>query len=189
MRSRRIKVRIQRGVQWIQGFVDRPWYPPLIGFLAFLDNFVIVIPNDGILVSSSMVTPKRWWILALCVAIGSTLGATVLVAAIQYHGLPWILDIYPHLDETKTWEWSEKLFDQYGLLLVFAVSVTPLLPHPAIILASLAQIPLAQLGLVILLGRLIKFLILAYIGSHTPKLLRRLWGFKGELVDAGIEIK
>lgn len=189
MRSRRFRVKIQRAVNWVESFVERLWYPPLIGFLAFLDNFIIVIPNDGILVSSSMLTPRRWWILALFVAFGSTLGAVCLASVIQNHGLPWILDIYPHLDETKTWAWSETLFDKYGLFLVFAVSVTPLMPHPAIILASLAQVPLFHLALVILAGRLIKFLALAYIGSHTPRMLRKLWGFKGELLDAGIKIK
>jgi membrane protein YqaA with SNARE-associated domain len=70
----------------LQRFVDRTWYPPFIGFLAALDNIVIVIviviPNDGILISSSMLTPKRWFVLALSVAVGSSIGALVLAALV-----------------------------------------------------------------------------------------------------------
>jgi membrane protein YqaA with SNARE-associated domain len=188
MISDRMHEKIRFYVQVLQHYADRFWYPPLIGILAALDNLIIVIPNDGILISSSMLIPKRWFILALSVAVGSTLGALALATIVELQGLPWILDLYPGVSQTKTWILSMKFFEKYGLLLVFAVAITPLMQQPAVILASLANTPLIELAVVIFIGRFIKFLIMAFLGSHAPRMLSKLWGLKGELKDAGVKI-
>lgn len=180
--------KIQELVSILQAFADRVWYPPLIGLLAALDNFLIVIPNDAILISSSMLTPKRWFILALCVAIGSTVGAAALAALIEFQGLPWILELFPGSNQTETWRITDIFFQKYGLIVVFFVAATPIMQQPAVILAGLADTPLITLSLVIFSGRFIKFLIMAYIGSHAPRLINRMWGVKGELKDAGIKV-
>ena len=189
MISEKLHNKIQSYVKLLQRFADRFWYPPLIGFLAALDNLVVIIPNDGILISSSMLIPKRWFILAFSVAIGSTIGALALATLVEFQGLPWILDIYPGIDETKAWTWSMKFFEAYGLLLVFAVAITPFMQQPAVIFASLADTPLVELAAVIFAGRFVKFLAMAYLGSHAPRLLKKMWGLKSELQDAGVTIK
>lgn len=189
MFSEKLPKKIQSFVRILQRYADRFWYPPLIGLLAALDNLIVVIPNDGILISSSMLTPKRWVTLAFSVAVGSTIGAIVLAALVELQGLPWILDLYPGVSETKTWVLSMEFFDRYGLFLVFAVAVTPFVQQPAVILASLANTPLVELAAVIFIGRFIKFLIMAYLGSHAPRMLNQMWGLKRELKDAGVVIK
>lgn len=180
--------RIRKLVKTLQKFSDRFWYPPLIGILAALDNFVLIIPNDGILVSSSMLTPRRWFTLGLSVAIGSTLGAIILASFVEIRGLEWILELYPGLNETKYWIWTKNFFDKYGMILVFVVGMTPLMQQPIIILAGLAEKPLFLLATILFAGRIIKFLLLAYIGSHAPRLLNKMWGIRGELNDTGIDI-
>jgi len=169
--------------------VDRSWYPPLIGFLAALDNLIVIIPNDGILISSSILTPKRWFILAASVAIGSTVGALALATVVENYGLSFILDWYPGLSDTRPWVFTKDFFEKYGLFLVFFVAVTPLAQQPAVIFASMVNTPLYDLAIVIFSGRFIKFLIMAYIGSHAPGLLKKLWGIKGELKDVGVKLK
>jgi membrane protein YqaA with SNARE-associated domain len=181
--------KIQNAIKILQRHTNRNWYPPFIGVLAALDNLVLIVPTDGILISSSIITPKRWFILALCLAIGSTFGAMVLAALVELHGLPWILEIYPGISETQSWMLSQKFFDQYGLILVFAVAATPLVQQPTVILASLANTPLLQLAIVIFAGRFIKFLLMSYLGSHAPNLLGKLWGLKSELKEVGIKLK
>lgn len=181
--------KIQFFVQRLQRFVDRAWYAPLIGILAALDNIIVIIPNDGILISSSMLVPKRWFVLALSVAVGSTFGAMALAALVELQGLPWIMEVYPKLSETKTWVLSVDFFEKYGLLLVFAVAITPLMQQPVVILASLANTPLFDLAAVIFIGRFIKFLIMAYVGSHAPRFLKKMWGIKSDLRDVGIKLR
>jgi membrane protein YqaA with SNARE-associated domain len=189
MISSKLHQRIKRYVAILQTYADRLWYPPLIAFLAALDNIVIVIPNDGILISSSMLTPKRWFWLALSVTIGSTIGAMALATLIEIQGLPWLLDFYPGVDQTDTWRVTNDFFQVYGLIIVFIVAASPLMQQPAVILASLADTPLPKLAAVVFVGRFIKFLIMAYVGSHAPRLLERMWGLKGELDDVGVQVK
>jgi membrane protein YqaA with SNARE-associated domain len=179
---------IRRWVALLQHYVDRLWYGPLIGLLAALDNFLVVIPNDGILISSSMLVPKRWFTFAFCVAIGSAVGGTLLAAFVEYYGLAMVLHYYPGIDQSESWAMTQKFFEQYGLLVVFTVAITPLIQQPAVILAGLANTPLFKVALVIFFGRWIKFMVMAYVGSHAPRLLSRLWGLESELKDAGVEL-
>jgi membrane protein YqaA with SNARE-associated domain len=173
----------------LQRYADRYWFAPLIGLLAALDNFVIIIPNEGILISSSMVIPKRWFIFALNIAIGSTLGALALAALVEFQGLPFILKIFPGINETTLWAMMLKFFERYGLFFIFVVAITPIAQQPSIILASLANTPFLKLALVVFLGRSIKFFILAYAATHAPRLLSKIWGVKKELKEVGIELK
>ncbi|GIL17844.1 MAG: hypothetical protein BroJett040_15950 [Oligoflexia bacterium] len=189
MVSEKMHEKIRTYVHGLQTYADRIWYPPMIGFLAAIDNLVLIIPTDGILISSSMLIPKRWLTFALNVAIGSTLGGLVLASLVEFHGLPWVLQMYPGVNETHIWAFCEEFFHQYGLLLVFIVALTPFIQQPAVILAGLANTSLLQLVTVLFVGRLIKFLIMSYLGSHAPRLLKKLWGLKGELKDAGVQIK
>lgn len=186
--KKKIHKNIEAAVQNLQRFTDRFWYPPLIGFLALIDNFIIIIPTDGILISSAMLKPKSWLYLSICISIGSTLGALMFFYIVETHGLPFILDIYPSLNQGAMWQWSESFFQQYGLLLVFFVAATPLMQQPAIILASLAHTPFLHVLAVVFAGRTIKYLVMSYISSHSPRLLSKLWGVKGELDEIGIHL-
>jgi membrane protein YqaA with SNARE-associated domain len=181
MRSKVLKRHIRKKIRHLQLFADRIWYPPLLGFLAALDNLILVIPNDGLLISSSMLTPRKWLSLAISVTIGSTLGALALIAVVKLQGLPWILAFYPGVDQSDIWLWSLDFFQRYGMLLVFFVALTPIAQQPAVILASLAQSPTQELCFVVFSGRLIKFIFLAYLASHTPRLISKLWGVQREL--------
>lgn len=180
--------KIQKYVTNLEKFADRAWYPPLIGFLAALDSLVMIIPTDGILIASTMIIPRRWPIHAICVTIGSTLGALILSALVEYEGLPFILKYYPSIIETSTWAWTEQVFEKYGLLLVFAIGASPLMQHPVVILAGLADTPLLPLAAAIFTGRAIKYAVMAYLASHSPKMLKKIWGLQTELKDAGIKI-
>jgi membrane protein YqaA with SNARE-associated domain len=187
--AERFQKKIRKNIEILQKYVDRIWYPPLVGILAALDNFLVIIPNDGILISSCMLRPRRWIALALSVAIGSTLGSIALAAFVETQGLNWILEVYPRINETEYWILTADFFEKYGMLLVFIVAITPLMQQPAIILASLAETPLLLLATIVFSGRFIKFLVMAYIGSHAPKLLNKMWGIKGELNNVGITNK
>ncbi len=168
--------------------IDSAWYIPLISFLAFIDNLIIIIPNDGILVSSTILKPKKWIYFSFNMAIGSTLGALLLAFIVEYQGLPWIESTYSFILNSKAWVLTQEFFTDYGLIIVLFVSLTPIMQHPAVILAALANTPLIQLGLIIFTGRLIKFLIMAYIASHAPKLLSKMWGVQEELKEVGIKV-
>jgi len=178
--------RIQPYIQKLQQFSDRLWFPPLVAALAALDNLIMIIPTDGILISSTMLRPRRWFTFALTISLGSTLGALALAALVELHGLPMILHYYPTLDQTLTWQWTERFWESTGLAIVFLVALTPLPQQPTVILASLAYTPLWNLSLAVFAGRFLKYLLMAYLASHAPGVLKRLWGVRGEMEDVGL---
>ncbi len=186
--SKKLHAKIQLYVQKLEQFADRIWYPPLIGLLAALDNLIIIIPNDGLLIASSMLIPKRWAIFAISVTIGSTVGAIALSSVIEMQGLPWVLEFFPGIDKSQMWTWTESFFNKYGLIVVFVIGLSPIMHQPAIILSTLAETPVSHLAAVIFAGRFIKFAVMAYLGSHSPGLLKKIWGIKDELKDAGVKI-
>lgn len=179
----KIKIQIQQLFKKLQGFAGRVWYAPVLSILAALDNLVLVVPTDGLLISSSMLRPKKWLYFAFVTAVGSALGALLLAFLVEEQGLPTLLKYYPNLNQTQTWAMVDQFFQKYGLLCVFVVSALPLIQQPAVIIASLALTPYDHLGLVILAGRFLKFAVFAYIGSHAPKVLSRIWGVKEELAQ------
>jgi membrane protein YqaA with SNARE-associated domain len=180
--------RVRNSVQSLQRFVDRIWYPPVLALLAVLDNFLVFIPTDGIMISSCMLVPRRWLYIAVCVALGSFLGAMILAYLVEAEGLPWLLNFYPGMDQTEAWRWSTEFFENYGLLVIFAMSALPFAQQPAVILASLAHTPWLHLGGAVFAGRLLKFLVMAYLGAYAPRLISHLWGIRKELEEVGIEV-
>jgi membrane protein YqaA with SNARE-associated domain len=107
---------------------------------------------------------------------------------VETNGLPWVMEFYPSLADSSVWKLSVKFFDQFGLYLVFLVALAPIMQQPVVILAAVAQTSHAHLAAVIFSGRLIKFLIMSYVGSHAPKYLSKMWGVKGELEDVGVKL-
>ncbi|MBC7466960.1 MAG: hypothetical protein H7256_13310 [Bdellovibrio sp.] len=110
-----------------------------------------------------------------------------MAAFVETQGLEWILEMYHGVNETKSWVWTKNFFDKYGLILIFVIAITPLMQQPIIIMASLAEKPLFLLAVIMFSGRIIKFLLMAYIGSHALRLLNKLWGLKGELKDTDVD--
>lgn len=182
-----LKKRLVSWIQQIQTFSDQLWYGPLIGGLALADNFVFIIPTDGILISSTMLSPRKWVSFALCVGLGATTGAIALATVIDLYGTDFIHSFMPGIKEMMFWKTTQNFFDSYGLWVVFVVSVTPLPQQAPIILAALAGSPLVEIGLATGVGRMIKYFIMAYVSSHMPKLIARFWGFKKELKELGIK--
>jgi len=185
---KRIHVHIRRTVRKFQKFIDRVWFAPLLALLAALDSLIIVIPTDGLLISSTMLKKSRWWFFAFFVAIGSTLGALVLVALSDYLGLEKILEFYPGLDQSQVWQTTMEFFKKYGIIVAFVVGLTPFSQQPALIIAGLIHNSFMGLAIAIFISRVIKYLIMAYIASHAPRLLSKMWGLKDELADSGIKL-
>ena len=174
-------------VRRLQKYARRWWYAPLMGLLAAADSFVIVVPTDGLLVSATMLAPRRWLYTAFCVSFGSTVGGWLLALVLETHGWPFLLQIKPGIDTSTAWIWTDRLMDQWGLWALFFVAVTPVMQHPAIAMAAFAGIPLTEIFFVLLTGRSIKYLVLAWVSTHAPGLLSKMWGIQGDLEEAGVK--
>lgn len=159
------------------------WYPYLIGVLVAADSFLLIVPTDAMTVSAVILEPKKWIRYGMLVAISSTIGAVILAALVDFYGIDFIHSFFPGLEETKMWIWTDEFMQSYGLLVVFVVAVTPLTQPPSVILAALSHLPLSQISIAIFLGRTIKYLLIAWVSSHAPKLLGKMWGLRKEIEE------
>jgi membrane protein YqaA with SNARE-associated domain len=182
-----MKAHFERFAVFFRKHGDRWWIAPLIAFTAFADLFVLVIPTDGLIVSYMLVAPQRWLRTGLIVALGSALGSAVLAAVLHHHGLPFLLHIRPDIQSSFAWTWSVGLMNHWGPWAVFIIALSPVLQHPIVALAALAGMPLLQIFLLVLLARAIKYSAIAWIATHAPKVLHRLWGIQYELREVGIK--
>ncbi len=172
--------RIKTWVKHLQFFVDRIWYFPVVGLLACLDLFILVVPTDAILISSVMMRPRKWVQAAVCVAIGSSLGALFLASAIQWDQAR-VMGWFPAAFNNPAWQWMDVFFDHYGRIALFFIAVSPLVQFPAICIAALAGMPDWEIFSICLVGRSIKSAAFSYGASHAPKLLMKLPLMKKEL--------
>lgn len=185
--SRFLKSKLDSAINKIQLYSNTRWYSPLIFFLSMIDNFILIIPVDGLLISSVLMRRQNWIKYAILISLGSTVGAFLLAALIEFQGLVLIMKFYPFIIESQTWIMMHNFFSTYGLFLVFFISVMPIAQQPAVVVAAISGVNIFQIVLVVFLGRLIKFIIISYVASHVPNLLNKLWGLKGEMKEVGIK--
>jgi membrane protein YqaA with SNARE-associated domain len=123
-------------------------------------------------------------IAALANAAGTTIGAAVLIALIERNGVESVTDAFPSIFASKTWERSKELIHTYGFPGVVAVSAMPIVLHPAVIFAITAGMNRATLIAAVMLGRTIKYTLMAQLAVGAPQLLR-FFGHKGEVAAGG----
>jgi membrane protein YqaA with SNARE-associated domain len=181
MKQNHWRQRILIYVQHLQSFIDRIWYPILLGFLSAIDLFVVFIPTDGLLISSTLLRPKLWIRFAVSTALGSTMGAFVLILITNHLGVPFLMQTFPGLTENTFWQWSLTFFKEHGLLVIFIIAATPVAQQPAVFFASIAGTPVKYFIGIYFVGRILKYLLMAYISSHAPKLISKMWGVQDEI--------
>lgn len=164
----------KRLVSRIERYTDHPLYPVLLGFLAGIDLFVVIIPTDVLLVSYVAIHPKRWWPTAIATALGSAIGAVVLALFIQKHGVSILDSIVPGMMTTHWFVKVNGMMKHYGALTVFLVSLSPFIQHPAVVLAALAPVPMISIFAYSLAARTIKYLIWAWFAKGAPGRIRQL---------------
>jgi membrane protein YqaA with SNARE-associated domain len=171
----------------LQKFIDQWWYNYLLGILACIDHLILIIPTDGLLVSSAMLNPKKWKHLAICVTVGSTMGAVLLAEIAKIYGLPYLNEHFTSVVGSPYWAKTQIYFESYGLGFVFLLALSPLAQQPGVILAGLAGVSIPELTIVVFLGRILKYSFLAYLSVFAPNLIYRLWGIQGEIKEVGVD--
>lgn len=151
--------------------MGKPWYPLLVSFLAFADAFVLTLPTDGFLVAAVMANKKRWCTIALVVSLGSTLGAWLLALLFLWQR-PWL---EAHLPVLSSLGLDSTSFPRaYGDLALFFGAVGPIPMHPFVLLAALSGFSLARIAFWVFVGRLVKYLFLAWVARGLPGFFARI---------------
>lgn len=123
---------------------------------------------------------QRRMVAALANALGTTIGAAMLVHLIDQHGVDAVLNAFPSIFGSKHWDRSKELIDAYGFVGTVVVSAMPIVLHPAVIFAMTAGMSRASLLTAVMVGRTIKYTLMAQLAVGAPHLLR-FFGHRGEV--------
>lgn len=174
----------KRIIQWIvqlEKFADRPWYLPLIAFIAIWDMFLFFVPTDGLMISAVMLRPKRWIRTAVWLALGVATGALLFGFAFQAYG-PEFVD--RHLSWAvggENWDRLSGFVETYGFWAVSGVAFGPFPIQPGVILGALGGMSAGTLFFSVFAGRVLKNFALCWIASYAPQYISRLWGIRRDV--------
>lgn len=158
-------------------YADRWWYLPLVCLLAIVDLFVLFIPTEGMIVTTSMLRPRRWVRTAFFVTLASTAGAAVLALLTYTYGEPFVTWIAgENFFASATWVKMDGWIKNYGFWGLWFIAIGPLPQQPAILLCALAQMPIPEIALGVWLGRAPKYFVFSYIATKGPDWLKKNFG-------------
>jgi membrane protein YqaA with SNARE-associated domain len=164
----------ERALGFFIGFIRGRWAVPLVAIMAALDAFLLVIPNDALLIAAVLAQPKRWIRITLWITIGSTVGAVIFAGLVSHFGEEMLRHFMPSLMESQHWLDFANLVHRHGLWGLTLVSLGPLPQQTGVAIAGLSNMPLHQVAIGVFLGRFVKYLLIAWCAVHAPNVLRRL---------------
>ena len=161
----RLEGDLHRILRWAGDGWRMPW---LCRGLALLGTCTAAYPITSVVVPAVLVAPRRWGGIALSAALGSALGALLLVIVLHHMGWASLYAHFPQLLQDQSWAQVMDWTRRYGLLALFLVSISPLPQTPALVVLS--NVPLHYPGvlLAIFTGKLLKYLAFAWVGSRFP---------------------
>jgi len=146
----------------------------IVGFISLIESIIFPIPVDPFLAGLTLAAPKKAFKFALFCTIGSVIGGVV----------GWLLGYFigPSIENVLLnipWFTNEKFiavksaYNENGMLIIFLGAFTPL-PYKIITITSgMAGINIIGFVLMSLVGRGIRFFMIAYLTKYfgMPALL------------------
>merc|ERR1719498_1633453 len=160
-------------VKGFKRFAGAAWFPLFVGALSGLNLFTLVLSGPLVVLFCSAViaNPRRWFTTALANAAGTLVGCVVLVYLIEIRGTDFVKEAFPSTFSSKWWAWTEGKMQSYGTLAAVPVSAMPIILHPLIFFAKLSKMGDTVLLLAILIGRVLKYSIMAQMALTAPRML------------------
>jgi membrane protein YqaA with SNARE-associated domain len=126
-------------------------------------------PVTDVVIPAVLLVPMRWRQITAVAALGSALGATVLV--ILYRHLGWV-QLYAHVPElatNATWSAVMAWVSDYGAVGLFAVAISPFPQTPALIFFGIVRHDYFGVFVAMLAGKALKYALFAWIASRFPE--------------------
>jgi len=154
-------------------------------FYAVIEALVFLIPTDFLVISMTLVTPKKGQLLALIATIGSVTGASIIYMigyyAFEPVAIPLLNFLCSHFGVACPDIFIPKIkaaFADYGFWLVATSIFFSIIPRRLIALvAGLTQMAIVPFVLASFLGRWLRYALVAALvqryGEHATKMVRK----------------
>jgi membrane protein YqaA with SNARE-associated domain len=154
-----------------------PRFTLLIGLSAFLSTATFTLPVELLVVSGVLMNRYRWIGIAIFAAIGSSLASLGLYLAFHHLGWNLLIEWYPDIAASKAWADATRWLSKYGSIALFLLMALPLaaVKTPALAFAGIYRMPVLEVLLAVGLGKLLKYVVYAYIASRFPERFKHLY--------------
>ena len=169
-----IKTKIDLLIEKAKYNAAQPLADKILGFISLLESIIFPIPVDPFLAGLTLAVPKKVLKFALFCTIGSVIGGVVgwLLGYFIGPSIENILLNIPWFTEEKFMS-VKSAYNENGMLIIFLGAFTPL-PYKIITITSgMAGLNIIGFVLMSLVGRGIRFFIVAYLTKYfgMPALL------------------
>ena len=174
MKSLKIKTKINLLIEKAKLNAAKPFADKTLGFISLIESIIFPIPVDPFLAGLTLAVPKKAFKFALFCTIGSVIGGLIgwLLGYFIGPSIENILLNIPWFTESK-FNAVKSAYNENGMLIIFLGAFTPL-PYKIITVTSgMAAINIIGFILMSLVGRGIRFFIVAYLTKYfgLPALL------------------
>ena len=137
----------------------------LLAFISFIESIFFPIPADVLLIPMSLKSPFDWKYLAFITTISSVIGGIFGYIL----GVFLFEEIYPYIVDfgyEDTFQIVQSLFMEYGILILFISSFTPLPYKVFVIAAGFLSINIILFIVVSFIGRGLRFYLVSYVSKE-----------------------
>jgi membrane protein YqaA with SNARE-associated domain len=150
------------------GIANSPAFPLLGMALAFVAT-LLAVAFVPILLALVALQQRHWARTAIGCAVGSALGATLMAWLVGEYGPQAVAELLPAVARSREWAAGLRWVEQFGFLALVAVAGLPLSQTPVLIVCALLGVPLKEVFVAVLLGKLIKYLVSAAFAATALK--------------------
>ena len=136
----------------------------LLGFVSFIESIFFPIPTDVLLIPMAISKPDNWYNLAILTTFMSVLGGIVgyFLGYYLFNEInPYILE-YGYEEEFLE---TKLLFIEYGVIILFISSFTPLPYKIFVIVSGFLSVNLFLFIIISFIGRGMRFFLVAFISK------------------------
>lgn len=167
----------RRTYDWVLSWADTPYGMPALFLLAFAEATFFPVPPDVLLMALALAAPFRAYRFALVALLGSVSGGILgyLLGWQLWHLLEPLF--YQYVPGVTAVGFAEvgRLFEQYDFWTIFAAGLTPIPYKIFTISAGVFEINFAIFLIASLIGRSLRFFLVAamfyYLGRPARQLI------------------
>ena len=164
MRYLKLKTKINLLIEKARHNAEKSLAEKILGFISLVESIIFPIPVDPFLAGLTLAVPKKAFKFALFCTVGSVIGGVIgwFLGYIVGPSIENTLLNIPWFTETK-FKAVKLAYNENGMLIIFLGAFTPL-PYKIITVTSgMAGINIFGFILISLVGRGIRFFVVAYL--------------------------
>ena len=164
MKYLKIKTKINLLIEKAKHNAEKTLADKILGFISIIESIIFPIPVDPFLAGLTLAAPKKAFKFALFCTVGSVIGGVIgwLLGYFVGPSIENILLNIPWFTEEK-FKAVKLAYNENGMLIIFLGAFTPL-PYKIITVTSgMAGINIFSFILMSLVGRGIRFFVVAYL--------------------------